>query len=160
MASIPALPHAPIGRLMGLIMAMRETPGPDDVSRLAQALQLELDDLLPLIKAARLLGWAVVKEGDYDLTAEGCRVADAGEKERKAVFCARAREIPLLRAILETLEASGRAPVPREEIRRRISGRFSKAECERQLDTAVEWGRYAELFDYDADEMCFMAAGS
>jgi len=28
---------------------------------------------------------------------------------------------------------------------------FSAAEARRQLDTAIQWGRYAELFEYDAD---------
>ena len=28
---------------------------------------------------------------------------------------------------------------------------FSPEEAERQLETAVHWGRYAELFDYDAN---------
>jgi len=29
---------------------------------------------------------------------------------------------------------------------------FSAEEARRQLDTAIDWGRYAELFDYDADD--------
>jgi hypothetical protein len=29
-------------------------------------------------------------------------------------------------------------------------------EAERQMDTAVNWGRWAELFDYDADHACFL----
>ena len=27
---------------------------------------------------------------------------------------------------------------------------FSDDEVRRQLDTAIQWGRYAELFDYDS----------
>jgi NitT/TauT family transport system ATP-binding protein len=27
---------------------------------------------------------------------------------------------------------------------------FSDDEARRQLDTAIQWGRYAELFDYDS----------
>jgi len=33
-----------------------------------------------------------------------------------------------------------------------LEQRFSPAEARRQLDTAVDWGRYAELFAYDDDE--------
>ncbi len=32
---------------------------------------------------------------------------------------------------------------------------FSDDEVQRQLDTIVSWGRYAELFDYEADEKRF-----
>jgi NitT/TauT family transport system ATP-binding protein len=28
---------------------------------------------------------------------------------------------------------------------------FSEEEAQHQLDIAIDWGRYAELFDYDAD---------
>jgi NitT/TauT family transport system ATP-binding protein len=29
---------------------------------------------------------------------------------------------------------------------------FSAAESEKQFQTLVDWGRYAQLFEYDADE--------
>lgn len=29
---------------------------------------------------------------------------------------------------------------------------FSASEAERQFQTIVDWGRYAQLFEYDADE--------
>jgi len=29
---------------------------------------------------------------------------------------------------------------------------FSEDEANRQLNTAIHWGRYAEILDYDADE--------
>jgi NitT/TauT family transport system ATP-binding protein len=32
---------------------------------------------------------------------------------------------------------------------------FSEEELQRQLETVIAWGRYAELFDYDADEKRF-----
>jgi len=160
MASTSRLPDATIGRLMGLLEVMRETPGPDDVYLLAGRLQLELDDLLPLVEAAELLGFAMVEEGDYELTEEGRRVADAEEKERKAIFRAHAEQLPLLRLIVERLAASDDGLVPRETIRELMPGRFSRKRAERQLDTAVDWGRYAELFDYDAEARHFVRIGA
>jgi len=29
---------------------------------------------------------------------------------------------------------------------------FSRSEAKRQFQTLVDWGRYAQLFEYDADE--------
>ena len=134
---------------MGLLEAMRRTPGPDRVSSLAAVLHLGLDGLLPLLAAAHLLGWAVAEKGRYELTEEGRRVADAVEAERKLLFRARACEVPLLRLILEALDASGGRPVPHESILAALCGQFPRPEARRQLDTAVNWGRYAEMFDYD-----------
>jgi NitT/TauT family transport system ATP-binding protein len=30
---------------------------------------------------------------------------------------------------------------------------FSRDDAQQQLDTAIDWGRYAELFDYDTDQI-------
>src|SRR5512143_4243474 len=94
---------------------MAETPGPDDLYRLAGRLRLGLDELHPLVEAARLLHWAKVARGDYDLTAEGRRVAEATVAERKALFRERVRELPLIASILQALAAE--APVSREKVR-------------------------------------------
>jgi NitT/TauT family transport system ATP-binding protein len=37
-----------------------------------------------------------------------------------------------------------------------MHGHFSRKRAERQIDTAIDWGRYAELFDYDADAQHFV----
>jgi NitT/TauT family transport system ATP-binding protein len=155
--SAELLPHVPLGRLFGLIEVMAETPGPDDLFRLADRLRLELDDLHPLVEAARLLGWARVAHGDYDLTEEGHRVATAEVADRKALFRERVRHLPIIASILGAL--SGTAAVPRETIRKRLRPRLPPQEAERQLDTAVNWGRWADLFDYDADDACFIRVG-
>ena len=141
---------------MGLLEAMRDTPGPDDMYRLAGSLQLELDDLVPLIEAAELLCLIEVCEGDYELTEMGRRMADAEEKARKALFRDRAFTVPLVHLIVTRLAESETGQVPREAIREAIQGHFSRKRAERQIDTAIDWGRYAELFDYDADAQHFV----
>jgi NitT/TauT family transport system ATP-binding protein len=151
------LPHVPVGRLFGLIEAMAETPGPDDLFRLAHRLRLPLDELHPLVQAARLLGWARVAHGDYDLTSEGRRVAAATVAERKTLFRERVRDLPLVASILRALAAG--APVSRETVLAGLRPQVAPPEAERQVDTAVDWGRWAELFDYDADDACFLHAG-
>ena len=155
--NVSLLPHVPLGGLFGLIEVMAETPGPDDLFRLAARLRLELDDLHPLVEAARLLGWARVAHGDYDLTGEGHRVATADVADRKALFRERVRHLPIIASILGAL--SGTSAVPRETIRKKLRPRVPPQEAERQLDTAVNWGRWADLFDYDADDACFIRAG-
>ena len=148
------LPHATVGRLLGLIDAMSETPGPDDLYRLAERLRLPLDELHPLVQAARLLGWARVERGDYDLTDEGRQVAEAGVAQRKTLFRKQVRGLPLVASILRALAAG--APVSRETVLAGLRPQVAPPEAERQVNTAVDWGRWAELFDYDADDACFL----
>ena len=151
------LPHATVGRLLGLIDSMAETPGPDDLYRLAERLRLPLDELHPLVQAARLLGWARVERGDYDLTDEGRQVAEAGVAQRKTLFRKQVRGLPLVASILRALAAE--ASVSRETVLEGLRPQVAPPEAERQVNTAVDWGRWAELFDYDADDACFLRVG-
>jgi NitT/TauT family transport system ATP-binding protein len=147
------LPHASIAGLLILLEVMERTEGPDDVCRLGQALMLGLDKLLPLLEAAELLGWATVVGGDYRLTTEGRRMVRADGGQRKLLLRAPLRRLPLIEAILRSLDSAGR--VSRQAIVAPLQTRLGEAEAERQVDTAVDWGRQAELFDYDADEDFF-----
>lgn len=147
------LPHVSLARLFGLLEVMDRADGPADVFRLGQALTLGLDKLLPLLEAAELLGWAAVAAGDYSLTKAGRSVARSDSGQRKLLLRSPLRRLPLIEAILRCLEGSGRTS--REAIVAPLRARLGEAEAERQVDTAVDWGRQAELFDYDADEDYF-----
>ena len=57
-----------------------------------------------------------------------------------------------------TPRALGLVLVPRETILAALSGPFPAVEAGRQFDTAINWGRYAEMFDYDAELGCLMLA--
>jgi NitT/TauT family transport system ATP-binding protein len=37
-----------------------------------------------------------------------------------------------------------------------LDEQFSQEECQLQMETAVAWGRYAELFDFNAARRRFM----
>ena len=40
--------------------------------------------------------------------------------------------------------------MPDEFFRDILDEHFSQDESDRQMETAIDWGRYAEIFDYDA----------
>lgn len=58
--------------------------------------------------------------------------------------------VPLLRQIVRALESKSDHSLPEEFFRDMLEEHFSEQETDRQLETAVHWGRYAELFDRDA----------
>jgi len=146
------LPHVAIGDLMGLVEHLAEAGGRQDLYVLARDLQLELDDLLPLIEGLAILGIAVAEEGDAVLTDLGRRFAEAdvlGEKElfREQVM----RTVEVVRQIVRDLQASPEHSFKEDALLEQLQQYFSEPEARRQLDTAIDWGRYAELFAYDDD---------
>jgi NitT/TauT family transport system ATP-binding protein len=146
------LPHVAIGDLMGLVEHLAEAGGRQDLYVLARNLQLELDDLLPLIEGLSILGLAVAEEGDAVLTDLGRRFAEAdvlGEKElfREQVM----RNVVLVRQIVRDLHTNPEHSFKEDALLEQLEQYFSEPEARRQLDTAIDWGRYAELFAYDDD---------
>ena len=64
--------------------------------------------------------------------------------------------ILLLRQICRALETKNDHTVPEEFFLDMLDEQFSSEESLRQVETAVNWGRYAELFDFDAARRRFI----
>jgi NitT/TauT family transport system ATP-binding protein len=146
------LPHVSIGELTGFIERLHRLGDRADLYALARDLHQEADDLLPLVEAVDLLGFGDIQEGDVLLTPMGLRFAEAGVLEEKRLFRQQALDgIQLLRQISRELEASPTHELQEEPLLESLEQVFSPDEARRQLDTAIDWGRYAELFAYDDD---------
>jgi NitT/TauT family transport system ATP-binding protein len=146
------LPHVDIGDLMGLVEHLEEAGGRQDLYVLARELQLELDDLLPLIEALDILGLGHAEEGDAVLTDLGHQFAEADLQGEKELFRTQVlQNVELVRQIMRELEASPDHSIKEDRLLEQLQQYFSEPEARRQLDTAIDWGRYAELFAYDDD---------
>jgi NitT/TauT family transport system ATP-binding protein len=144
------LPHVSVGGLAGLIEILDNRGGLIDLPELAELLIFEVDDLLPITDAAELLGFAQVDDADLELTAEGKEWAEADILTSKSIFGSRARErAPLVRAIVRGLETVKDGTLKERFFLDLLRRGFSEEEARAQLDTAIDWGRYGELFDFD-----------
>ncbi len=151
------LPHARPGGIAGLLELLLDKGGRDDIYRLADDLSFEIDDLLPIVDAAQLLGFLQIEEGDAAITATGTEYANSEILRQKDLFRAAAvANVLLLRQIRRALEAKSDHTVPEDFFLDMLDEQFSEEECQRQIETAVTWGRYAELFDYDAGHRRFV----
>ncbi len=150
------LPHVSIGDVTGLIELVHSRGGREDLYWLGRHLQLELDDLLPLVEATDLLGLADTVEGDLVLTEEGKRFAEAGVLEEKQIFREQAlAHVSILRKIVQALQAAPRHVLPEEHFLQLLETHFGEEEAQAQLETAINWGRYAELFTFQEDRGMF-----
>ena len=153
------LPHAPIGMVLGLLEHLKEVSGQrEDLYKLGGPLGYELDDLLPVTEAAKRLGLVKIASGDIELTADGRKVAAAEEPERKERLRERLRKLPLVAAIQKAVEKGEDGRAPKQAFLDLLREHFSASEAERQLATAVDWGRYGEVFDFDPDAEEFLRA--
>ncbi|QWL33083.1 nitrate/sulfonate/bicarbonate ABC transporter ATP-binding protein [Rathayibacter toxicus] len=146
------LPDASVGGLAGLIEIVYAHDGQADLPDLADELSFEVDDLLPLVEAGRMLGLLEVEGAQAFLTDTGKAWYTADILRRKELFATvAATDAPLVRTIITALENSNDGALRDDFFRDLLRRRFSAGEAEKQLEIAIDWGRYGELFDYDAD---------
>jgi NitT/TauT family transport system ATP-binding protein len=146
------LPHARIGAIAGLVELVMDRGGREDLHELGSELMLDVEDFLPIVDATQLLGLARIEAGDIELTEAGRRFATQGILERKEIFREQVlKNIHLIQQIHGLLHTKSSQAMPAEFFLNILEKHFQKDEAGDQLDTAIDWGRYAELFIYDED---------
>ncbi|HEY1818945.1 MAG TPA: nitrate/sulfonate/bicarbonate ABC transporter ATP-binding protein [Trebonia sp.] len=147
------LPVVSPGGLAGLLEILAARGGRDGLAEIADDLTFEIDDLLPLTDAAVMLHMARIDGSDIELTPEGKEFAAAGILASKQLFARHvAKQAPLVRAIVQALTATEDHTLRTGFFLDVLRRGFSADEARSQLDTAIDWGRYSELYDYDSDD--------
>ena len=155
MAEAPLALHirrVSVNTIAGLVETVAASPydGTADLPVVAHTLHLELDELLPVAEALHLLGFAEVAHGDVALTDAGRAYAEADTQKRKHTFCEHAlRGVPLIAHIRDVLHARPNGRAPRLRFQAELEDHLSAQYAQETLDAAIEWGRYAELYEYD-----------
>lgn len=149
---IRALPKVAISDLAGLLEHLSELPADrQDIYRLPAELNVNPDHILSLTETAQILGFAYVEKGDIALTSLGETFAEASIQARKEIFATRIRRLPLVRWLTTMLARSENKSLDWDVIHTALELEFPQDEAEKQLDTLISWGRYAEMISYNSD---------
>jgi NitT/TauT family transport system ATP-binding protein len=150
-ATFQTLPHATAGGMAGLLEFLNDRGGREDLYHLAEELLMEVDDLFPIVDEAVMLGFAESTQGDVQITAAGKEFSEADIATRKKLFRdAVLSHVTLIQQIRNALERKSDRAVPLEFFRDVLEKHFSQDDVQQQLDAALNWGRYAEIFTYDS----------
>lgn len=145
------IPYGHISMLSGLLELVADRGGRDDLYRLGAELFLEVDDLLPVTETAELFQLAEVREGDLILTELGHSFVEQDVNDRKSIVRQQLKDVPMLRMITRVLRTKANHSMNKEFFTDILEEHFSVDEAEHQLTTAINWGRFADLFHYDTD---------
>ena len=105
--------------------------------------------MLPIVETGELVGFVTVQDGDLLLTPLGQAYAEASILSRKEIIAGRILRLPLISWIYETLQQDDNQRVAEDFFLDKLRDDFGEW-AQAQLDTAVAWGRFAELFAFDA----------
>jgi len=146
------LPHARPGGIAGLLELLYDHAGREDLYRVAEELRMEVDDLLPIVEATVLLGFAKSDKGDLEITPAGRVFAEADISTRRTLFRdAALANVTLLQQIHSALSSKSDHAMPLDFFRDILDEHFAEPEVQRQIETALNWGRYGDLFTYDPE---------
>src|SRR5207237_1094946 len=115
--------------------------------------RMEVDDLLPVVEAATLLSFAKSVRGDVEITPAGRAFAEADIHDRKRLFREAAlANVTLLQQMHGALASKSDHTMPLEFFRDLLLRHFLEKETERQIETALNWGRYGEILTYSPQD--------
>jgi len=142
------------GGISGMLELLAERgDSPEDVSHLSERLSITADDLLALLEAAVLLRFAEITNGDVSLTDVGRKFSVSTIQSGKEIFRDQLLAcVPLFDSIARTLRGKRNGTMRVDFFMDLWDEYFPAQEAKRQFETAVDWGRFAELFEYDSLE--------
>jgi NitT/TauT family transport system ATP-binding protein len=146
------LPEADIARMEGLLEMLLDDPfaGRADLPKLAEASELTDDELLPLVQALSLLELTRLADGDLHITSAGRHYVERSHTDRQEIFGRQLlAHVPLVAHIRHSLDQEPAGELPEEPFLRLLQESLDAAEAERVMQTAIEWGRHGEVFEYD-----------
>ena len=144
-----SLPYVRIGSIAGLLELLEDRQNPD-LYRLGQELQLDVDDLLPILEAAKFMDLIEIREGDFNLKPIALEFIQGNIDQRKQIIRQQLlSHIRLVQQIYTLCQSKQNRRIPEDLVLDVLNNHFSPKEAQRQLNTAIDWGRYAELYAYD-----------
>ncbi|PVZ39177.1 nitrate/sulfonate/bicarbonate ABC transporter ATP-binding protein [Pseudomonas sp. CC120222-01a] len=145
------LPDADIARMESVLELIAGEPfnGEADLPHLAEETELPDEVLFPIYEALGLLGLVQVIEADIRLTRQGRNYVTARQARRQDLFARQCKgRVSLISYILDSLHLEP-AGLLEKTVLDRLTEYMDAEEAERVLKVAIEWGRYAELYEYD-----------
>jgi NitT/TauT family transport system ATP-binding protein len=152
------LPAVTVAQMTGVLDEINQPAnnGQIDLPVLAETMQMEVDDLFPILEALDLLEFATATGRRVTLTRHGRAFAEADIQQRKVIFGDHLlKRVPLAAHIRRVLDERPSQRAPQSRFLRELEDYFSEQEAERVLSVMVDWGRYAELFAYNYEAGIF-----
>ena len=145
---ISPLPRAMLSEVQGLVSFLGDEP--EDIYDLSCQIGKEFAATLSVVKAAELLGFVETPGQEVQLTPLGKRFNAEGLQAKKEILHEQIRKLKILELVLRLLDASPEKVLDEERIVQELGRIFPHEKPKMLWKTILSWGRYAEIFSYDA----------
>ena len=135
------LPGAQVAQIAGVLeqIAQPAHGGSCDLPVLAEATQMEVDDLFPILEALELLDFAVVSGRRISLARHGQAFLEADIQRRKVIFAEHLlKRVPLASHIRRVLDERPLQHAPESRFLRELEDYLTEDEAQRVLSVIID----------------------
>ncbi|MCX6774173.1 MAG: AAA-associated domain-containing protein [Candidatus Micrarchaeota archaeon] len=141
------VPDANITEVVGLADVLHKYDNRMRIDELQRYLGMEIDELIPVIDAAKILGIIIITRNDIMLNNKGQLLIEMSLDERKKLISSKICRMPIFKKIALILK---KEPKPKAFFIKMIEKELFEKEAESQFKRIIQWGRYADLLLYDS----------
>ncbi len=160
-ARVQSIPNVPVGRIVGLLEILEDSPETVDIFELSAEIGKEFGETIAIVKAAEMLELVNTPKHEVLLTELGREFLAADPPQQKEIFARQILDLRLFQIITGCLRKNKDGHMDADIILEQLAVLLPYDKPEKIFDTMIAWGRYAELLDFDqAANTVFMQEGA
>jgi len=149
---IESLPFVTVSEIIGLLEILDNNSGKIDVFDLALRIGKDFGSTLAVVKATELLDLIDTPKQNVIFSLTGRKFLESDVNARKLLFQQQLRSLRIFEIIIAILQKRENFSIDEDIILEELAILLPTEDPELLLRTLVDWGRYGELFGYNADE--------
>jgi NitT/TauT family transport system ATP-binding protein len=144
------IPAVNLGHIFGLMEIVGDHGNQIDVFKLDSLTEYDFGYTISVVKAGELLGFLDTPKNQVLLTDLGRQFLDADINGRKSLFRQQLLTLSTFQFVLHLLKEARDNRLHKDIIEEELAVRLTAEDVEKTFHTIVGWGRFGELFGYDA----------
>jgi len=144
------IPAVNLGHVFGLMEIVRDHGSGIDVFKLDSLTEYDFGHTISVVKAGELLGFLDTPKNQVLLVELGRKFLDADINGRKVIFHDQLLTLGTFQFVMHLLNEAKNNRLHKDIIEEELAVRLTAEDVEKAFHTIVGWGRFGELFNYDA----------
>ncbi|MFY9551463.1 MAG: nitrate/sulfonate/bicarbonate ABC transporter ATP-binding protein, partial [Thermoanaerobaculia bacterium] len=148
---IRPIPNVRPSEVLGLLEILSDHGGEQDLFELDSITEYDFGRTIAVVKAAEMLGFAETPGDLVRMTELGREMVAASQADKRLLFRRRVLTLGTFAALIRYLAAEPDVRRSGDEVRAFLAERLPGHSVADLFRSIVSWGRYGQLFHYDAD---------
>ena len=146
---VEPIPGVPVGRMVGLLEILHRNQETINLYELSARIGTDFGETIAIVKAAEMLDLVDTPKHDVTMTELGWYFLAAPIPARKTLFKNQILQLSIFQLIRRWLDESQDGRIREADILEELAAILPYDRPETLFAAVIDWGRYAEIIDYD-----------